>query len=412
MNAICLYFKVHQPFQLKHFSSKDIDMNFDYEDQEADRQSINKLTDQCYLPSNNIVLSLIKSGGGKFKVSYSISGTALELFQRYRPDVIASFRKLVATGCVEILAETYYHSLSYLHSKQEFLRQILKHRKIVKKLFGVEPIVFRNTELIYNNDLPNCISDIGVKGILCEGIERILQGRSPNQLYAAMNEESIKIFLRNSELSDDIAFRFDDPNWSEHPLMADKFAAWIHSHPETDEVINIFMDYETFGIHKKQESGIFDFLKALPGEVLAKDNCIFNVPSELLKTHNCKEVYDTPQTISWNDKSADCYAWFENVMQNNTLKKIYGIEKMVLQIGSAVQVELWGRFQAADYIYYMAKERSLGDTYKYHNPFPSAEEAFQNYTNMVTDFEITLIKKGVSKNQKRNLLKSFTTGMF
>lgn len=412
MRAICLYFKVHQPFQLKHFSSTDIDMDHNYEDAEADRESINKLADNCYLPSNNIILSLIKNNGKKFKVSYSISGTVLELFQRYRPDVTASFRELVSTGCVEILAETYYHSLSYLHSKREFIRQVTRHSKLVKKLFAVEPAVFRNTELIYNNDLAGCIGGLGIKGILCEGVERILQGRSANQLYSTGNQDKIKLLLRNIELSDDIAFRFDDPNWSEHPLMADKFAAWIHSHPADTDVINLFMDYETFGIHKKKESGIFEFLKALPSEVFAKDNWIFSMPSEVLNTCESKDIYDVPQTISWDDKSAGCYAWFENVMQNNTLKKIYSIEKMVLQNGSDAHIELWGRFQAADYIYYMARERSVGDTYKYHNPFPTAEEAFQNYTNMVIDFEIALIKKGIGKSHKKSLLKSFSTGIF
>lgn len=412
MKAICLYFKVHQPFQLKRFSSTDIDRNCQYEDAEADRQSINKLADNCYLPTNNIIFSLIKSSRKQFKVSYSISGTALELFQLYRPDVIASFRKLVATGCVEILAETYYYSLSYLHSKKEFIRQIIKHRKLVKKLFAVETTVFRNTELIYNNDLANCIADLGIKGILCEGIERILLGRSANQLYATGNQDKIKLLLRNSEMSDDIAFRFDDPNWSEHPLMADKFAEWIHSHPADTDVINLFMDYETFGIHKKEETGIFDFLRALPGEILSKGDCKFSTASELLQICDSKDIYDVPEIISWNDKSAGCYAWFENVMQNNTLKKIYAIEKMVLQNGSVEDVKIWGRLQAADYIYYMAENRSKGDAYKYPNPFSTPEETFQAYSNMVVDFEIMLIKKGIFNGKKRLLLKSVLSGVF
>src|SRR5882724_2708808 len=285
MPSLCLYFKVHQPFQLKQYHARDIEVNHCYEDAASDEAVINRLADTSYLLANKILLSLIKENQGKFSITFSMSGTVLELLQRYRPDVIGSFQGLTNTGCVEILAETYYHSLSYLHSPDEFERQVRQHGMLVKMLFGLEPRIFRNTELIYNNGMAARISRMGFDAILCEGIDHILQGRSPNHIYQSPSEEKARLLLRNAALSDDIAFRFDDPFWSEYPLTAEKMAEWIHNHPEGDEVINLFMDYETFGIHKKKETGIFDFLKALPGNILSDTSFSFDTPSEVVKAY-------------------------------------------------------------------------------------------------------------------------------
>ena len=243
---------------------------------------------------------------------------------------------------------------------------------------------------------------MGLKGILCEGVERILQGRSVNRVYTVPGLESYRedfsLLLRNAALSDDIAFRFDDINWSEHPLMADKFADWLASHPMQDEVINLFLDYETFGIHKKNDTGIFGFLQSLPAEVLKKDGLKFATPSEVIDEQFPKDVYHVPDTISWEDKSEASCVWCENVMQNNTLKKIYSIENIVQQSDCEKSVDIWGRLQAADYFYYMSEKKAEAN--KYLNPFTTAREAFQNYTNLVTDFEISLIKREIEK-QKR-----------
>jgi alpha-amylase len=394
--SVCLYFKVHQPFSLKLYTQNNVGINHCYEDAAMDEMMINKLADECYLPANKIILSNIQKTNGSFRVSYSISGTALELMIKYRPDVITSFQELVNTGSVEILAETYYHSLSFLHSKKEFNRQLSKHANLVNELFGVTPSVFRNTELIYNNNLAKHINDLGYKGIFCEGSEKILRQRTSNKLYAAPDTGDFTLLLRNATLSDDIAFRFDDTQWNEHPLTAEKFAEWLHAHPEDSEVINLFMDYETFGIYKKEDSGIFDFLDALPLAVLANEEFRFNTPSNIINEYYPRDIYNVPETISWEDHSAACCFWSENARQNNTLKKIYGLENIVMQSEDEKLRETWGKLQAADYIYYMADSNSQKT--KYINPFNTPQEMYDCYTSIVTDMEITLITEQLQKH--------------
>jgi alpha-amylase len=397
---------VHQPYRLKKYQPEDIDVIHCYEDTAAGKIAIDIAADKCYLPANEILYQSIEEQKGKLKISFSISGITLELLTKYRPDVIDSFKKLASTGCVEVLAETYYHSLSFLHSKREFQRQVEKHSALIKEIFSIEPAVFRNTELIYNNDLARFISGLGFKGLLCEGVERILQGRTANQLYAAPGNGDFGLLLRNASLSDDIAFRFDDTSWSEHPLTAEKFAAWLHAYPETTAVINLFMDYETFGMHKKKESGIFDFLKALHAAVLTNKNFRFSTPSDVLEEYYPKDIYNAVQTTSWDDKSDINCVWSRNTMQNNTLKKIYAIEKMVLNSNCSKAAETWGMLQSADHFYYMTDENSETDSSKYKTPFSSAEESFQNYNNILVDFEISLIKNNINltrENTKTNL---------
>jgi len=403
MLSLCLYFKVHQPFQLKQYHTKDIDVIHSYENTEADIAIINKLADECYLPSNEIILSNILTSKGKFKVSYSVSGTVLELLLCHRPDVIDSFKEIISTGCAEILAETYYHSLSYIYSKKEFHSQVKKHQSFVEEIFGVKPTFFRNTELIYDNELAEHLSSLGLKGILCEGASGVLKGRSPNHVYAIPDNKDIKLLLRNYVLSDDIAFRFDDARWNEHPLTADKFASWIHNHPIETDVINLFMDYETFGIHKKKQTGIFDFLKALPTEILKNSSAQFSLPSEMVAITNTKNVFDAPQTISWEKNAGILNPWSTNVMQNNTLKKIYSLENIVLKSKNEDAIAVWGKLQTADYFLFMADEKHEGENYKYRNPFNSAKEIYEYYTNIVFDFEINLIKQQIARNKKKVL---------
>lgn len=395
MPSVCLYFKVHHPFSLKQFSSQEVGLCNFYDDKTADESAIKKLSDVCYLPVNKLILSAIKKSGGAFKVNFSLSGVLLDLLQKYRPDVIDSFVELVNTGCVEIMAETYYHSLSYLYSLKEFNRQVEKHRGLVEKLFDVQPRVFRNTELIFNNQLAAHIAALGYKGILCEGLERILRGKTPNRIYAAPGTDNFGLLLRNAALSDDISFRFDDTSWDKHPLTADKFAEWIHTHPADADVINLFMDYETFGIHKKENTGIFDFLEALPTEVLKDENTQFTTASVALDNFIPDDIYNVPETISWEDKTKECCVWCNNMMQNNTLKKIYSLERMVEQANDAQLTETWRRLQAADYFYYMADKTGKADRLHYENPFETPEKIFQFYTNIVTAFEISLIKKAL-----------------
>lgn len=399
MPSVTLYFKIHQPYRLQNYSLKDINVKHSYIDEEATAAFISLMADECYLPANEILLSLLRENNGKFKVAFSISGVTLEILEKYRPDVVKSFRQLVRTDNAEILAETYYNSLSWLHSKKEFEEQVNKHGRIVKKLLGTAPVVFRNTELIYNNDLAKHIAGMGYKGILCEGLERILQGRSSNHLYAAPYNGDFGILLRHVNLSDDIAFRFDDSNWNEFPLTAEKFTEWIHNYVEEKNNINLFLDYETFGVHKKKESGIFDFLKALPGHVLSNPGFTFSTPSEVLQKNYPTDIYDVPQTISWEDKSVENCVWCENMEQNNMLKKIYSLSNTVHAAMNDELTEIWQRLQCADYFYHM----DAGNMHCSANPYFSAEEAYKNYNNIITDFEIRLINYNLEKFRNKSL---------
>jgi alpha-amylase len=416
MPSVNLSFKIHIPYRLQKIDTSCLAYN-KYFDSDANKKAVDKFSDECFLPANEILLSQLKTHKGKFKVSFSISGTAIELLQEYRPDVINSFKQLVKTGCVEFYAETYYNSLSWLYSRDEFRRQIQKHHELVKDLFGAEPVVFRNTELIYNNDLSKFIAELGYKGILCEGLERILNGRTPNQTYAAPGNGDFGLLLRNVGLSDDIAFRFDDPNWSEQPLTAEKYAGWLHKLGENTCNVNLFFDYETFGIHKKPGAGIFKFLEYLPSHVLADEKWTFATPSEALDSCYPRDIYDVPKTISWEDKGRECCVSCENRMQNNTLRKIFSIEKMVHQSNIPGALECWGRLQSADHFYYMCNDgRDSNDAYRMLNPFGTVEEAYENYKNAVTDFEIRLIQKGLDDIKNRNsfsqLHKTFATMIY
>ncbi|MEO6454642.1 MAG: glycoside hydrolase family 57 protein [Ginsengibacter sp.] len=405
MSSVCLYFKVHQPFHLKPYLAKELGEGSCYKDVEAEKKAINRVADECYLPANELMQDMIKKHSGNFKISYSISGTTLELLLKYRPDVIRSFKRLADTGCVEMLGETYYHSFCYLRSGKEFQRQVNKHFDLVDDIFGLKPKVFRNTELIYDNHLSNVISSLGFEGILCEGVQKLLSGRTPNKLYAAPGiQKDFSLLLRNARLSDDIAFRFGDEQWDGHPLTASTFAEWINAHPQDTEVINLFMDYETFGIHKKKESGIFDFLKALPDHILTDTSFTFNMPSEVIKTCRATDIYNIQNTISWEDSSTDDCVWNENVMQNNALKKIYSLENIVLKSNDERIKDIWGRLQSADYFYYMADGSNRENSFQNFKPFETPKEAFKYYMNIVTDFEISLIEKELKKSIRQQIM--------
>lgn len=400
MPSVSFCFRVHQPGRLKQYQFENIGVLHNYDDAEANAEAINTVADECYLPANEIILSQIEKSDRRFKVAFSISGTVLELLQQYRPDVITSFKKLLATGCVEILAETYNNSLSWLHSKKEFSEQVKKHTALVKELFDLTPAVFRNTELIYNNELAKFIAAAGYKGVLCEGLSRILKGRTTNQTYAAPDNGDFSVLLRNVELSDDIAFRFGSTGWSQHPLTAQKFAGWLHAHSADDTCnINLFFDYETFGIHKKKDTGIFEFLEHLPNEILANETFCFKTPTEALENCYPKDIYDVSEIISWEDKNNDCCLWGENVMQHNTIRKIYSLENMVLKSENETILNTWRKLQTVDYFYFMsAHQRCEGDAYHLLNPFTCSKEAFKTYNNILTDFEISIIKRGLNES--------------
>jgi alpha-amylase len=412
MPSLSLYCKVHLPYGLNHYSFEHTGSGLHYFNMAANEKAVNRLSNECYLPANKTMAALIEKHAGKFRLAYSISGTTLELLAQYRPDVIQSFRELAKTGCIEFLAETYYNSLSWLHSKKEFQSQVEKHAALVKELFGMKPTVFRNTELIYNNELGSFIAGMGYKGIVCEGLERILQGRDINQTYCVPGMEGMGILLRHVNLSDDIAFRFGSQHWDDHPLTAEKYAGWIHAHTDACN-INVLLDYETFGIHKKTGTGIFEFLQHLPAAILEDKKWRFTTPSEVLDACPAVDVYNVEETISWKGKEIECCVWCENTRQNNMLKKIYSLENMVYKNGGEAEMDQWRKLQSADHFYYMAgDDRTADDAYQYLNPFTSPEEAFKSYMNIITGFEIKLIEKGLSKFKAANDYTSSNTSIY
>lgn len=399
MPSVCFYFQVHQPFRIRNYSFFDIGNSHFYEDEDKNRAILNKVADKCYIKTNRKMLELIHRHQGKFKISYSISGTAIEQFEKYRPDVLQSFIDLANTGCVEFLSETYAHSLSFIYSKAEFKRQVQKHFAVIKKYFNQEPTVFRNTELIYNNELAMFIEGMGYKGIVCEGVDRLLGERSPNFLYKAVGTQNLKVLLKNYRLSDDIAFRFSDKGWAEFPLTADKFKHWVHSIAGYGETINLFMDYETFGEHQWESTGIFDFLDKLPEEILQHPDFDFKTPSEVIATYPAREVYDAHHFISWADTERDLSAWLSNSMQQEAIQRIYSIEKEVLESRDAGILNIWERLQTSDHYYYMCtKFWNDGDVHKYFSPYDSPYDAYMYFMNAFCDLECTL--KELNKKSK------------
>ncbi len=391
MPSVCFYFQVHQPFRVKRYSFFDIGKDHFYEDDEKNRLILDKVSEKCYLKTNRKMLELIQRHKGKFRITYSISGTALEQFEIHRPDVLQSFKDLADTGCVEFLSETYYHSLSFLYSKTEFKRQVEMHRAKIKELFNVTPKVFRNTELIFNNELASYIERMGYKGILCEGVDHLLGTRSPNYLYQPAGTLKIKALLKNYRLSDDVAFRFSDRNWTEWPLQADTFASWIHKVAGNGEVVNLFMDYETFGEHQWEETGIFEFLDHLPAEVLKHADFDFKTLSEAIDTYKVRDVYDVPEFISWADAERDLSAWLSNPMEKEAAKRLYALEDAVMKTENKDLIDVWGKLQTSDHFYYMCtKFWSDGDVHKYFSPYDSPYDAYIYFMNVLADFETTL----------------------
>lgn len=389
MRHLCFYFQVHQPYRLKPYRFFDIGDDHDYFDDYANRTIMRKVADRCYLPTNQVFLDLIRQFPGKVRISYSISGTCLDQFEQYAPEVLDSFRALVQTGCVEILSETYSHALAALKSREEFENQVAAHRQRIQELFGITPTVFRNTELIYSDQIGNMVADMGFKAMLTEGAKHILGWKSPNFLYCNALQPKLKLLLKNFRLSDDIAFRFSDRNWSEHPLTVDRFVGWLNEVPQNEEVVNLFMDYETFGEHQWADSGIFEFLKALPARVFSHSDFQFSTPSEVADALQPVSVMHAPFPISWADEARDLTAWLGNNLQDDAFDNLYNLEHLVNNINDP-QIQLdWKYLQTSDHFYYMCtKFFADGDVHKYFNPYDTPYDAFINYMNILTDFSL------------------------
>lgn len=400
MPSICFYFQVHQPFRVKKYPIFNIGTDHEYfnDDSESklnNKKIFEKVATKCYVPANRILLDLLRAHP-EFRVSFSLSGVFLEQAEQYGPEVLNSFYQLARTGQVEFLSETYYHSLSSLYSREEFNRQVAQHRETIKKFFAVEPTVFRNTELIYNNEIARWAEELGFTGILAEGIERALGWKSPNFVYAPQGSDRIKLLLKNYKLSDDIAFRFSSRDWKEWPLDAEKFASWITKHNGNGEVINLFMDYETFGEHQWEDTGIFAFLQNLPAAILRYPDNDFKTPSEVIAAYPARDRVDIHHHISWADVERDLSAWRSNSMQHSALESVYGLEKDVLASGDRALIEDWRRLQTSDHFYYMCtKWFADGDVHKYFNPYESPYDAFIAYMNALNDLKIRIAQKVV-----------------
>jgi alpha-amylase len=382
-----LYFQVHQPRRLKKFHFFDVGSERDYFDDDLNKGILRRIAEECYLPANRLLLKLIDQYP-EVKVTFSISGTALEQFAQYAPEVLHSFRQLAETGSVEFLGETYYHSLSYFINREEFIAQVGLHRKALNSLVGVVPRFFRNTELIYSDSIGTTVSALGFSGMYIDGVEKVLNGRTPNSLYRHP-EKKLVLIPRNYQLSDDIAFRYSDLNWAEWPLTGGKFESWLSSLTHDQRIVSLAMDYETFGEHKKAASGIFDFLEQFILAVVERKKFVFANPSEMNRLLPAEEIISSDRAISWADEARDLSAWLGNDMQRDAFGSLYKFHDFISSNGHAKLVDAYRHLQTSDHFYYMAtKDGADGAVHQYFSPYSSPYEAFMNFMNIIADLEL------------------------
>lgn len=406
MKSICFYFEIHQPFRLKRYRFFDIGADHYYYDDYNNQEIIDRVANNCYIPANNTILQMIKETNGAFKAAFSISGVALEQLELYAPEVIDSFKELAKTGCVEFLAETYAHSLSCLQTdSDEFELQVKEHEKKVQSLFGVKPTVFRNTELIYSDEIGQRVSAMGFKGMITEGAKHVLGWKSPNYLYCSASNPQLKLLLKNSELSNDITFRFSDWSWNEFPLDAKKFINWISSTQETEDVINLFMGYETFGEVQNAGTGIFDFLKALP-QFAAEAGIDFQTPSQVFGSRKPVDKISVPYPMSWADEERDLSAWLGNELQQSAFNKLCSIGERVRLTYDKRLLQDWYYLQSSDHFYFMSTKNSI---HRQNCWYESPYDAFMNYMNVLSDFidrVNSMFPEGVDNEELNSLLQT------
>lgn len=388
MKNLCLYFQVHQPYRLKKYRFFNMGKDHFYFDDFLNRTVMQRVAHDCYLPMNNLLLKLIAKTGGRVRVAFSISGSAIEQFKQYAPEVLESFKALAATGSVEFLAETYAHSLSSLTSRAEFEKQVTQHADAMDELFGVRPTVFRNTELIYSDHIGEIVEEMGYKAMLAEGAKQILGWKSPNFIYANPIKQNMKLLLRNYKLSDDLAFRFSEQGWNEYPLTAEKYISWIAADDNKGEVVNLFMDYETFGEHNKAKDGIFDFMENFLDQVTSSESIVMKTPSQIALECQSAAIMHVPHPISWADEERDLSAWLGNELQDEAFSKLYALRDKIVEIDDPNMTYVFNALQSSDHFYYMCtKWFSDGDVHSYFNPYDSPYEAFMNYMNVLSDFQ-------------------------
>ena len=409
MRTICFYFQIHQPFRLKRYRFFDIGNDHYYYDDFNNEEIIRRIAERSYLPANRALLEMIKDSDKNFKVAFSISGVALEQLEMYVPEFIDSMRELAKTGCVEFLSETYAHSLASLTDPEEFVSQVKAHDDKIEMLFGQRPKVFRNTELIYSDEIAAMVASMGFKGIITEGAKHILGWKSPNYLYTPATAPKVKLMLKNYKLSDDITFRFSNYEWSEYPLTADKFMGWIGSLPEGEDIVNLFMTYDTLGELQSEEAGIFGFMKALP-RFAAEKGITFSTPSEVISKYKPVDVISVNDPISWADEERDTSAWLGNILQKEAFEKLYSVAERVRLCSDTRLKQDWNYLQASDHFYYMCtKHFADGAVHSHYSPYDSAYEAFTNYMNVLSDFIVRVDEQFPASIENEELNALITT---
>jgi len=411
MKSVCFYFQVHQPFRLKTYRFFNMGHDHYYYNDFENSHIMSRIAQKSYLPMNDLLLKLIKKYGKDFKVTFSITGHALDQFEAYAPEVIISFKKLADTGNVEFLAETYAHSLASLWSKSDFYKQVERHSDKIESLFGIRPQTFRNTELIYSDEIGEMVYEMGYNLMLTEGAKHVLGWKSPNFMYCNARNPKLKVLLRNFNLSDDIAYRFSNQDWNEWPLTAEKFVEWLSALDKNEDVVNIFLDYETFGEHQWRETGIFDFMAALPAKILSTKQLKFATPKELEKELQPISAIHVPYPISWADDERDLTAWQGNEMQEEAISKLYELEPKIRYCNDQELLNDWCKLQNSDHFYYMCtKWFSDGDVHKYFNPYNSPYEAFINFMNVLSDFAIRVDEECKMTDGERVIAKAEELG--
>ncbi len=403
--TIVLYLHAHQPWRVKPYSAFDIASGSEYFNDQSSQDTnnrliIDKVSEKSYLPTNKILKQLLLQNPN-FKISLSITGTLIEQLEAWRPDVLKSFQEIVATGKVEIVAETYYHSLAFFYSQAEFVRQVAAHTNKIRQVFGVTPTAFRNTELAYNNQLAIWADQAGFKAIITEGWDPILGWRSPNYVYQPVLTKNIKLLMKNYQLSDDLAFRFSDQNWNDWPLDAPKFNHWASESLNADggDILNLFMDYETFGEHQWSDTGIFEFLKHFPEQWTSQGND-FKTITEAADSYQPQDQIDIHNTITWADTERDLTAWLGNAMQQDFNKFLYSLERDVIGTEDLGIIADWRKLTTSDHSYYMCtKWFNDGDVHAYFSPYQSPYQAFCCAMNALRDLQLRVIKHNEERGQ-------------
>lgn len=401
--TLCFYFQIHLPFQLRRYRFFDIGNSHQYYDEFNIRNSLQKIVEQCYLPMNKVLLDIIKEYGNKFKVAFSITGETLEQFEEYAPHVLDSFKELAATGSVEFICETYAHSLAFLKDEKELERQLKKQAATIKKHFDQEPVTARLTGLMYSDQIGERVAKLGFKAIVTEGAKHVLGWKSPNYVYSNVNNANLNVLLRNFQLSDDIAYRFSDRSWSEWPVTSEKFVNWLDAVNENEEVVNLFMDYITFGNRHPQSTGIFEFMRYLPKEVFNHDKFEFLTPSEVIKKHKAVGPVHVPYPISWSEEERDLSIWLGNDLQNDAFTSLCDLGEKVRFVDDAILTQDWERLQDSDHYYYMCtKWMSESASRRFRSVYSSPYDAYINYMNVLSDL-ISRVNEAVI--EKVDLLK-------